>query len=320
MAIPGRVNLWRGMPPAVYPPIMGLFGLSLAWRRAVSVFGLPAGIADLLLGAVTMGFIVVLVAYAAKFITRPAVLIEDLKVLPGRTGMPALSMSVMLLAGGLMPLAPGFAKGLLLAGLALHGVIALLVLYVLSNSPTEGRVVTPAWHLAFVGFIVSPLAAVPLGMTALAEWVLWCTMLAAAAIYAASAVQLIRRAPPPPLRPLLAIHLAPVALFGTAAALLGMTSLALVFAGIAGLVLTALLVGVRYLAAAGFSPFWGAFTFPLAAFAGLMLALAGQGALFRVAGGITLFGATLLIPWIAAKILQLWIKGVLTVKSNAAIA
>src|SRR5690606_30542648 len=116
------------------------------------------------------------------------------------------------------------------------------------------------------------------------------------------------------------IHLAPASLLGTVAMLLGQTTLGLVFGVVAIAILAVLVVRARWLTEAGFSPLWGAFTFPLAAFSSLMLVLgaAGQGEVFRIIGGLALVGATLFIPWVAVKVGQLWVKGVLAAKTNAA--
>jgi len=131
---------------------------------------------------------------------------------------------------------------------------------------------------------------------------------------------LIKRDVPPPLRPLMAIHLAPASVLGTVAVLMSMPQLGLAFGVLAIAILAGLLIKARWLTTAGFSPLWGAFTFPLAAFSTLMqmLALAGYGDVFRILGGLALVGATLMIPPIAWKIMQMWMKGMLAAKTNAA--
>jgi tellurite resistance protein len=72
-----------------------------------------------------------------------------------------------------------------------------------------------------------------------------------------------------------------------------------------------------WLLEAGFSPLWGAFTFPLAAVANFWLVLGGA---WRLPGGLALVAATVVIPPIAIKVMQLWAKGQLAVKTNAATA
>jgi tellurite resistance protein len=317
-----RPGLFRRTPPAVFPGLFGLLGLGLAWRRAAEAFSLDGAIPETLLGAATLLYLFALLAYVAKFARRPAVVLEDLRILPGRAGLAAMTLSVLLLAAVALPYDASLARGLLVAGLILHGTLAALVVWVLVSGPEEQRQVTPAWHLSFVGFILAPLSALPLGLVLLAQIVTVATGVAAGLIYAISLVQLIRRDPPPPLRPLLAIHLAPLSLFGTVAYLFGNSGIALVFAGLGLLLLAVLLVRAPYLTAAGFSPLWGAFTFPLAAFTSLAFLVAGDGGpeVFRLIGAVALVAGTIGIPMIVVKVLQAWAKGVLAAKTNAAIA
>jgi len=307
-------------PPAIFPPVFGAFGLGLAWRRAAEAFAVPAGVGDLILGAVTLLFLFCAVAYGLKLKRRPGVLTEDLRVLPGRAGLSAAVLCVYLLAAALVPLVPVLAHVLLWADLVLHAGLVGLIVWVLATGPAEQRRVTPVWHLQFVGVVVAALAAAPLGHVALSTIILYATLALAVLIWALSLVQFVRRDVPPPLRPLLAIHLAPACLFSTVATSLGLYGLAWLFSGLALAILLVFLARLPWLLAAGFSPLWGAFTFPLAAFASMMLALAaaGQGEFFRIAGGIALVGATLAIPPIAVKVMQAWARGGLGPKTNAA--
>lgn len=321
--IPPRSRLFQRTPPAVFPPIFGLFGLGLAWRRASETFGVPGGAADMLLGAVTLLYLFAVVAYLAKVVQRPGVFHEDLRVLPGRAGLASMMLAGMLLASTLAPLGENWqpaAQVVLALAVAGHVLLALTIARDLITGPEESRVVTPVWHLSFVGFIVSPLAALPLGWGGYNSVVLWATFALAVAIWVISIRQFIRKDVPAPLRPLLAIHLSPAALLGSVAMMTGHPQLALGF-GLLSIVILAGLGGTaRWLTAAGFSPLWGAFTFPLAAFSTLMqlLALAGYGEVFRILGGLSLVAATLIIPPIAWKVVQMWMKGVLAAKTNAA--
>ncbi|MBA4350303.1 MAG: tellurium resistance protein, partial [Rhodobacter sp.] len=51
---PRRPARFARTPPAVFPVILGLFGLGLALRRGLDAAGLPQGPADLVLGAVAL--------------------------------------------------------------------------------------------------------------------------------------------------------------------------------------------------------------------------------------------------------------------------
>jgi tellurite resistance protein len=303
---------WR-TPPAIFPPVMGLFGLGLAWRRAMEATGLPGGLAEALLGAVSLLWLFCVAAYLGKVFQRPGVVPEDLRILPGRAGLAAANLSAVLFAAVLVPYAPTLALWVLMLALASHVALGLAVLRGYLTGPEEARMITPVWHLIYVGYILAPLSLVPLGYGQAAVVILAVTMAIAAAIYAVSVVQLVRRIPPAPLRPLLAIHLAPVSLFATVGVLVDLPGLAAVFGLTALAVLAALLAAGRWITESGFSALWGAFTFPSAAAGGALLALG-----WDVAGLLVVVAASAIVFPIALKVMQAWAKGGLAVKTNAA--
>ena len=311
---PRKPKLFARTPPAVFPVFLGLIGLALALRRGLAGT-LAAGLPEALIGALVVGWGFAVLALLAKIARRPGVVAQDLRVLPGQVGLAAATLSVMAMAGLILPYAPGLAKAVLWLGLILHGAQAALLIMVLRAAPPEARGVTPAWHLSFVGFIVAAVPAAQLGQLGLATALLWATMPIAGLIWGMSLAQLIARIPPAPLRPLLAIHLAPAALFTTVAALTDQPILAQAFASFGAVILLALLAASRWITSAGFSALWGAFTFPLAAYASALLALGGG---WTTPGNLALGLAFLIIPPIAWAVLKLWPTGRLAAKTNAA--
>lgn len=310
-------GLWRRTPPAIFPSIMGLFGLGLAWRRAVVVLGLPDAVCEAILGAVTLLFLFGAVAYLAKALRRPRVVSEDLRVLPGRAGLATAALSIYLLSMTVRPYDAAAAKLILLVGLAVQSAFVILLIYVFVTGPAAQRRVTPVWHLSFVGFIVAALAAIGVELYGLALILFGLTAMMAAFIWAVSLEQFVREDIPAPLRPLLAIHLSPVALLGLVAAALGFQAVAMGCAGVAALVVGWMLVRAFWLTEAGFSALWGAITFPLAATASLWLTL---GDFWLWPGLVALSLATVINPAIAWKVLQSWARGQLAIRTNAAIA
>lgn len=310
-------GLWRRTPPAIFPVIMGLFGLGLAWRRAALAFGLPSGPGEAILGATSLLFIFGAMAYLVKLMRRPPVLVEDLRILPGRAGVGSAVLSIYLLSMTALPYGIPAARAILYAGFGLHLILVLVLIYVFATGPAAQRRVTPVWHLNFVGFIIAALAAIGLEAHGLALGIFAVTAIVAAFVWAVSLEQVVREDVPAPLRPLLTIHLAPVALLGLVAAGLEMEAVALGCAGVAALILIWMVLRVRWLTEAGFSALWGTFTFPLAATAWLWLALGG---IWLWPGLAALTLATLVIPPIAWKVVQAWARGQLAVKTNAAIA
>ncbi|MDO9638689.1 MAG: tellurium resistance protein [Pseudotabrizicola sp.] len=312
---PRKLPLFARMPPAVFAVVLGLLGLSLALKRTLIEVQVPQGLGDLVMGLALGLWLFCAVAYAIKIARRPAVVTEDLRTLPGRAGLAAASVGSLACAGVLGFFHAGLAQGVLIFGLGLQTVLAVLMIRSLRRAPAEGRGVTPVWHLAFVGSIVGALAAVPLGWDRLAAGILWGTILVAVVIWGISAAQLIKRIPPAPLRPLLAIHLAPASLFASVAGLLGMTTLAQGMLLVGCAVFVALIISGRWIIQAGFTPLWGAFTFPLAAFASALL-INGWG-LAGVVVSVLALGA---VPVIAWRVIAMWPAGTLASKTNAATA
>ena len=310
---PRRPARFARMPPAVFSVLLGLLGLGLALRRGLAAGGLDGALADLLLGAASMLWAFAMLGYGVKLARRPGVVMEDLRVLPGRVGLAAATMGGMAVAAALAPVVPGVAQAVLLAALAGHAVLAALLIRVLVTSAAESRVVNPGWHLAFVGFIVGGIAAPELGMEGLALALLWGTIPVAVAIWGVSVVQLIRRIPPAPLRPMLAIHLAPARLFATVAGQISVPRLPWLAGGVGGVILLGLLVSLRWITESGFSAMWGAFTFPLAAYASALFVTG-----WEVPGMLVLAAALGVVPVIAYRVITLWGSGRLAAVTNAA--
>ena len=309
---PRRAALFARTPPAVFPVVLGLLGLALSLKRAVVLGELPAALSDPVMGMVVGLWLFCALAYGAKVFRRRGVVLEDLRVLPGRAGLASGSVGALAVAAILAFFDPLAAKVMLVAGLALQLTLTALTVRALLAAPPEGRDVTPAWHLSFVGYIVGALAAVPLGWTLLATVILWVTMAFAVGIWAVSLWQLYRRTPPAPLRPLLAIHLAPASLFASVGGLLEQDGLAqaMVFLGLA--ILIALLLAGPWITESGFSPMWGAFTFPLAAFASALMinGWVMPGVLVTVLA----LGVNTSIAW---RVLSMWPGGKLAARTNA---
>jgi tellurite resistance protein len=312
---PRKVALFAKTPPAIFPVVLGLLGLGLTLRKACAALQWQGGLAEAVLGAILAFWAFASLAMAAKILRRPGVVLQDLQVLPGRAGMAACTMSMMLAAAVLVPYAPEVARGVMLVALGLHGVLAVLLIVALWRSPPEQRVVNPTWHLSFVGAIVGGVPALALGQEALAQGLLILTLPIAALIWGISLAQLIARIPPAPLRPLLAIQLSPAALFCIIAAGLGQDILAQSFAAFGMVIFLALMASTRWINQAGFSALWGSFTFPFVAFAS---ALIGLGDVAQLIGFGLLLANLWSIPTIAFKIIKMWMSGALAAKTNAA--
>lgn len=314
-------EFWRRTPPALFPSVFGLFGLGLAWRAAASFapLGISPWIGHGILLCVGLLYLFGLACYLSKLGARPLVVLEDMASIPGRAGVATLTLCLFLFAAAILPFSALAAQALLFLGLAAHLIVALLAILVMLRTP-QGLVVTPVWHLSFVGFILAGLSAAPLGFGGLAQTILAICVLVSALIYGISLLQLKQAEVPAPQRPLLVIHLAPVSLFTSVAALLDRGFFALVFGTLAIALAGVLASRALFLVKAGFSPLWGAFTFPVAAFASALFMIAPQIALFGWVALLPLGLASILTPLIALRVFRMWSTGALAAKTGAAVA
>jgi tellurite resistance protein len=312
---PRKLPAFARTPAAIFPALLGLLGLATALKAGLTTFGGPVAISDLAAGLVVPLWAFGVFAYGMKVTRRPAVVMDDLKVMPTRSALSAASIGGMVAAGLIVPFTTSGATAVLFAALLLHAVTAGLTIRTLLALPPEGREVNPGWLMSFVGFIVAAPVAAALGFEGMAKGLLYATIPITVAIWGVSLVQLSRRVPPAPLRPMLAIHLAPASLFAITATLTGQSVLAGVFLAAVAVILLALILGLRWIAASGFSPLWGAFTFPLSA---ASTALLLQGGVLSWIGLALLSVALVAIPWIAWRILSLWPGGRLAARTNAA--
>lgn len=318
-ARPNPAGLWRRVPPAIFPPLLGALGLALAWRGATAQFGLPQGVSGIMTGMAVAACGFAVLAYAAKLARRPAVLAEELRTLPGRAGLGAALVGIYVAAQLLGPYAPGLARTVLIGGMAAHLAFWAVAIPVMARTPGQGRV-SPVWQLNFVGPIVAAQAAAGFGWMGLAQALWWPMAAFAGFIWIVSLRQAAAERVPAPLRPLLMIHLAPIAMLGNVAAALGWQGVALVLAWAAAAALVLAALRLRWLVEAGFSPLWGAFTFPLAATAGLWTAVSGFAPGWALAAQALLVAASLVVLPILFLVWRAWASGGLAMKTNAAIA
>ncbi len=313
--------LWRSTPPAIFPVALGFMGLALAWRNMADVFPVSHVIGDLMLGMSTAFFLFFAISYVIKVLARPTVVFDDLKVPAARAGVAAFPMAIMLMAAALLPL-HARVNEVWWVGVIFYYIATGLVAWSILKGPPEARRFSPFQYLAFVGPIVGPIAGIPLG------YILESQILAVAAFIPFVAItlgyypKLLKVRPPVPLRPSVAIVLAPVSLFGLATGGLGIDWAYHFFYWFAIAIALALISVSLWLTEGGWNPVWGAFTFPLSAFINLQIFAVTHG------GGIVAKGAlfsglvigTPLILYIVWKAGQSWIRRELPKKTAAAIA
>jgi tellurite resistance protein len=197
-------------------------------------------------------------------------------------------------------------------GVLAHVYLASVLARELTALPPDGRPATATLFVPFVGQIAAPVGGVGLGF----PLVSWALFVSAIVIWLALTPFVLRRLTrvsiPPPMRPGVFILLAPPAIGLVAYDRLdpgGPLVWPLFIAATATLL--ALLARGRWLTEGGWTPAWGAFTFPSAAFAGACLVMA-QGQLGRGwdwLASVALVAASLITLYIALRTGRALAKG-----------
>jgi tellurite resistance protein len=313
---------WRRTPPALFPSLLGLFGLALAWRAASSVWDVTAAIGVTIGVIATLILIVTLTSYVVKLLIRPMVLWEDLQIGPARGSVSAGSMCAMALAVFLLPYTSLGAFLVWWMSVALHAVYFVCVLLILMRHKNTFEEISPVLMLPIVGVLVSTLAAPTLGYGTFSLVVLLMAIPLSAAILMISLWNARTHGVPAAQRSSYAILLAPPSVTALGIYALSGSLYYLPVWICASLVGIALLPFVRWMGQGGWSPAWGAFTFPISAFAGVQIyaTKSGFGLVAEVMAVGSLTVATVIVPYIVARTYLSWFQGKLGPATKAAVA
>lgn len=269
------------LPVGLFASVMGLEGLSRAWRLAGVHFGLPGWPADSLALAGIAAFVALAAAYAVKALVAPdAVKTEFDHPIAGNL-FGTIFISLLLLPFGLAPLSLAAARAAWAAGaLGMLGFAWLIVSRWLSDRQQVAHA-TPAWIVPVVGLLDVPLAMPVLdlpGLHGLAVFSVAVGLFFAVPLFTLIFSRLLFEAPlPDALKPTLMILVAPFAVgysaYQVAAGQADMVGEALY--GLTLFILSVLIGQMRHLAkGCPFKMAWWAVSFPLAASAGAALRFA----------------------------------------------
>ncbi|MBM3369744.1 MAG: hypothetical protein FJY46_03190 [Betaproteobacteria bacterium] len=162
------------IPAAWFAMVMGLGGLSIAWQRAESLFGLPslAGYAAALLALGVFSYL--LAAYLHKIVRLPDAFLSEFRHPTQVASVGAIPISMEILAVAFINHHPGLAELMLLAGMPLQLlVVGTMFRRWLVGEKIDPQSITPAWFIPCVGGVLVPLSAPQLGYVALA-WFFLC--------------------------------------------------------------------------------------------------------------------------------------------------
>ncbi len=276
MSIKNISAFFRRARSAMFPICLGLIGAGLLWRKATETLGVPAVIGEVWLALAILLSSACAAFYARKLALRPRAIFDDLGPIPARATISAASMCMMLTAAALVPYSPELAELALLIGVAHHMIHAGMVLWILLRSAPQERVINPTLYLPFVGQIVAPIAGAPLGYWTASAVLFWTAVAAWAVITLASLHQILSAPIPKPLRQGMVIFLAPTGAGVISADLLNASWSPLMMV-VFGLAMTGFAIWLAarldWLIEGGWTPAWGAFTFPTVALAGAVMSI-----------------------------------------------
>lgn len=309
------------VPVTLFSVVMGLAGLSLAWRRAAHVWDVPEVVGESLFVLAAAVFVLIAAAYVAKWVRHPDAVRAELRHPVKMSFVPTVTISLLLLATAGQDLVEDLATVLWWVGATGHQTLTVVVLSAWFGRPdiTLGQV-TPAWFIPIVGNVVTPLAAPALGSVDLA----WFSFSVGLIFWLGLLPLLLHRillheVPlPDKLLPTLAIFIAPPAVAMLSwQALTGETldPVSRILHSVAVMFTLLLLAQVARLRTIPFAvPYW-AYSFPLAAVAtaSIVMAAALESTLYDVLAAFLLGLTTLVVAVVGALTLRALARGSLFV-------
>lgn len=257
------------LPLPLFASVMGTCGLAMVWHAIEGRWGLPATVSATLTAAAALLFAALVVSYGLKWLHHREQVMAELRHPVRINFLPTLSINLILLGilsrSWLQPLSD--VLWLLGAGLQLFLTVAIVTVWLDRERPPNS--LNPAWFIPAVGNVLVPMAAVPAGFE-LTAWFFFSVGLFFWIILGTLVFYrlIVGNALEPPMRPTLAILLAPPAV-----AFLAWLQLSgddpgagLMIYFIALLTFLLLLPQIPRFLRLPFFPSWWAYTFPLAAF------------------------------------------------------
>ena len=297
------------LPLPLFAAPMGIGGLGLAWRAAGEALGAPAIVGEALLALAGLVWLVVAGLHLVRTSRHPEALAGDLKH-PIRSAFAgAITIGLMIIAGGLTPHLPAAAALVWLVAVVAHLGIGVWTVRGLLIAPREAATLMPPLLIPLVGNILAPVIGAKLGFADL-SWALFGLGALLWVLIQPSIIHRIATGPAMPdrMKPTLVILLAPPAVGAVALANLtgGFGAGPTAIWGLAAFFAVVLLTLFPLLRRIPFAMSWWGTTFPSAAFAvatiGFTHAHPSLGA--TVASWVVLATATVIVARVSAMTLK----------------
>lgn len=157
------------MPVPLFASVMGLTGLTIAWKRAEESFGWPHAMSSVLMFGTLTVYALLLVLYAAKLVRHPGAVKHEFSHPVRISFFPAISIGALLLAIPTKTDLPELSLALVAFGAALHlGLTIVILSSWIHHTRYEIVHSTPAWFIPIVGNIIVPIPAMAHGYVEIA--------------------------------------------------------------------------------------------------------------------------------------------------------
>ena len=305
----------RHFPVSAFGATLGLAGFAMLWREAGDTMIVETGLPTPLFGLSAGFYIAVLILYVLKCVRHPDALVEDFTNPVTANFFAAASMTMILLAAGMAPHAPGLAEGMWAIGtIAQIGVSALIVNQWMSRD-CHVTSATPTWFLPIAGNMLIPIVGTPMGYEQIGWMTLGVGILFWMVVQTVVFYRLLFKAPMEhPQRPTIAIIIAPPSLAFTAYLVLNEGILggpAYMFFGLAIFMTFITLPQVPALMRIPFGLSWWSYIFPLSAFgvAAFLLSDASGNPVLEAVAILVLAVLSLLVAIVSALTVRALIRG-----------
>ncbi len=146
------------LPISLFGGIMGLMGLSAAWRMAHNLLPVPETIATGIGGFATVAFVILTVAHLVKLVTAPQAVAAEFNHLIAGNLFGTFSISLLLLPLFLVHYSLPLAQGVWMGGAVSMIAFAWAIVVRWISRPHEIVHVTPTWIVPVVGVLDVPIA------------------------------------------------------------------------------------------------------------------------------------------------------------------
>ena len=164
-----QVSRLAYFPVTLFPAVMGLSGLTLAWHKLDQVLNLSLSPTTLIAVISALVFVLLSGVYALKVLRHREQVVLEFQHPVKANFFAAISMSLLLLAALSLLYSPPLAKVLFVVGALVHlGLTLVMFSRWIFGDRLKNPHLTPAWFIPVVGNILVPVVAVPLGQVEIA--------------------------------------------------------------------------------------------------------------------------------------------------------